>query len=74
MIMEFFAFDGYGQFVWPAFIFTFISFTTLYRITKKELTKYEQMFSSEYEKLQAEKIKSNARNKTAKESLSAISI
>ena len=74
MNLEFFILNGYGQYVWPAFIITFISFATLYRITKKELTKYEQMFSSEYEKLEAEKIKSNARNKIAKESLSAISI
>ena len=35
MIIEFFALNGYGQFVWPAFIFTFISCFSLYFKTKK---------------------------------------
>ena len=35
---------GYGQFVWPAFIFTFASCFLLYLKTKKELKKHEKMF------------------------------
>ena len=74
MNLELFTLNGYGQYVWPAFIFTFISFATLYRITKKELTKHEQMLSKEYEKLQTLKIKSNIVSETEKEVFSVSSI
>ena len=66
--------DGYGQFVWPAFIFTFVSFVALYRKTRKELQKQEKMFLSEYEELHATKIKSTEEKKTTKEVLSGSSI
>ena len=74
MNLELLILGGYGQFVWPAFIFTFISFATLYRITKKELQKYEKMFLSEYSKFYTAKIKSTEANKTTKEVLSGSSI
>ena len=74
MNLEFFILDDYGQYVWPAFIFTFISFATLYRITKKELQKHEKMFLSEYSKFYTAKIKSTEANKTTKEVLSGSSI
>ena len=74
MNLEFFILDGYGRYVWPAFIFTFISFATLYRITKKELQKYEKMFLSEYNEFYTSKIKSTEANKTTKEVLSGSSI
>ena len=74
MDLEFFILDGYGQYVWPAFIFTFISFATLYRITKRELQKHEKMFLSEYKKFYTAKIKSTEANKTTKEVLSGSSI
>ena len=74
MNLEFFILAGYGQYVWPAFIFTFISFTNLYRITKKELQKHEKMFLSEYKKFNTAKIKSTEANKTTKEVLSGSSI
>ena len=74
MNLEFFILDGYGQYVWSAFIFTFISFATLYRITKKELKKHEKIFLSEYNKSYTAKIKSTEANKTTKEVLSGSSI
>ena len=74
MNLELLILGGYGQFVWPAFIFTFISFATLYRITKKELQKHEKMFLSEYNKFYTAKIKSTEANKTTKEVLSGSSI
>tara|TARA_Y100000590_G_scaffold339353_1_gene386843 strand:+ start:180 stop:404 length:225 start_codon:yes stop_codon:yes gene_type:complete len=74
MNLEFFILDGYGQYVWPAFIFTFISFATLYRISKKELQKHEKIFLSEYNKFYTEKIKSAEETKTRKEVLSGSSI
>ena len=70
MNLEFFILDGYGQFVWPAFIFTFVSCVVLYKKTKKELQKQEKMFLSEYEELHIEKIKSTGVKKIAKEVMS----
>ena len=74
MNLEFFILDGYGQFVWSAFIFTFVSCVALYRKTRKELQKQEKMFLSEYEELHATKIKSTEEKKTTKEVLSGSSI
>ena len=61
MNLEFLILGGYGQFVWPAFIFTFVSCFTLYLKTKKEFQKQEEMFLSEFK--QTEVIK----NETTKE-------
>ena len=74
MNLDFFILDGYGQFVWSAFIFTFVSCVALYRKTRKELQKQEKMFLSEYEELHATKIKSTEEKKTTKEVLSGSSI
>ena len=48
---------GYGQFVWPAFIFTFVCCFVLYLKTKKELKKQEAIFLIEYKHAPTEKIK-----------------
>ena len=74
MSLDFFILGGYGLYVWPAFCFAFISFATLYRITKKELQKHEKMFLNEYNKFYTAKIKSTEANKTTKEVLSGSSI
>jgi len=47
---------GYGQFVWPAFIFTFVSCFVLYVKTRNELLKQEKIFSKEFNKIQSIKI------------------
>ena len=47
---------GYGQFVWPAFIFTFVSCFYLYVKTKKEFQKQEKIFLKEFKQMQTEKI------------------
>ena len=44
MNLELLVLGGYGQFVWPAFIFTFVSCFLLYLKTKKELKKQEEKF------------------------------
>ena len=49
--------SGYGQFVWPAFIFTFVCCFVLYLKTKKELKKQEAIFLIEYKHAPTEKIK-----------------
>ena len=51
MDLNFFILGGYGQFIWPAFIFTFISCLILYLKTKKELKKQEKIFFSAYKEL-----------------------
>ena len=56
MNLEFLILGGYGQFVWPAFIFTFVSCFSLYIKTKKEFQKQEKMFLKEFKQIQTEKI------------------
>jgi len=51
MITELFILNGYGLFVWSAFIFTFVSCFTLYLKTKKELKKQEAIFLIEYKQI-----------------------
>ena len=56
MNLELLILGGYGQFVWPAFIFTFISCFVLYFKTKKEFQKQEKIFLKEFKQMQTEKI------------------
>ena len=56
MNLEFLILGGYGQFVWPAFIFTFVSCFTLYIKIKKEFKKQEKMFLKEFKQTPTEKI------------------
>ena len=74
MDLEIFILGGYGQFVWPAFIFTFVSCFILYKKTKKELLKQEKLFLREYEQLNPVKIKTVEEKKITKEALSGSSI
>ena len=68
--MEFFILDGYGQFVWPAFIFTFVSCFFLYLKTKKELKKQQKIFLNKFKQPQTIKIESTKRKEAKKEALS----
>ena len=56
MNVELLILGGYGQFVWPAFIFTFVSCFVLYVKTKKEFQKHEKMFLKEFKQIQTDKI------------------
>ena len=56
MNLEFLILGGYGQFVWPAFIFTFVCCFVLYIKTKKEFQKQEKMFLKEFKRAQTRKI------------------
>ena len=69
MNIEFLTLGGYGQFVWPAFIFTFVSCFSLYLKTKKELNKQEKLFLIEYKQVAAAKIKVAKHEKLSKEVL-----
>ena len=57
MNLELLVLGEYGQFVWPAYIFTFASCIVLYAKTKKELQEYEEMFLKEFKQMPADKIK-----------------
>ena len=72
--MNFFILDGYGQFVWPAFIFTFVSCFYLYLKTKRELQKQEELFLNEFKQVQTIKIEVDKRKETRKKILSGGSI
>ena len=69
MNIEFLTLGGYGHFVWPAFIFTFVSCFSLYLKTKKELNKQEKLFLIEYKQVAAAKIKVTKQKKLSKEVL-----
>mgnify|MGYP001289646521 CR=1 FL=1 len=74
MNLEFLILGGYGQFVWPAFIFTFITCLILYLKTKKELQTQERIFFSGYKELKAEKIKTVEKRKGIQEAFSTSTI
>ena len=71
MNMELLILDGYGQFVWPAFIFTFVSCFLLYIKTKKELKRQEKMFLIEFKQMPITKIEVAKQKKLLKEVLSS---
>ena len=48
MINEIISMNGYGAYVWSAFAFTLISFTTLYFVTKLQLLKEQKKFASKF--------------------------
>ena len=56
MNFGFFILDGYGQFVWPAFIFTFVSCFVFFVKTRKEFQKQEKIFLKKFKQTQTENI------------------
>ena len=69
MDLELFILNGYGLYVWPAFIFAFLSCFYLYIKTKKEFLKQEKIFLNEFKELQTTRIKVT-KKETAKKVLS----
>ena len=55
MINEIILMNGYGFYVWTAFSFTLISFTTLYFVTKLQLSKEQKRFAFKFGSLNIEK-------------------
>jgi len=55
MINEIISMNGYGPYVWSSFLFTLISFTALYFVTKLQLLKEQKRFSSKFGSLNVEK-------------------
>ena len=73
MDLELFTLNGYGLYVWPAFIFSFLSCFYLYIKTKKEFLKQQKIFLNEFKEFQETSIKVK-KKETAKKVLSANSI
>jgi len=57
MINELLNMNGYGVYVWSAFLFTLLSFTTLYIIVKVQYTKEINKFIAKYGALDTQKAK-----------------
>ena len=55
MINELLYMNGYGLYVWSAFSFTLLSFTTLYVITKIQYVKEKNKFMSKFGALDSKK-------------------
>ena len=54
MINEIISMNGYGAYVWTAFLFTLISFTALYFVTKLQLSKEQKRFAYKFGSLKVE--------------------
>ena len=55
MINELLYMNGYGLYVWSAFSFTLLSFSTLYLVTKIQYVKERKKFVSKYGALDSKK-------------------
>ena len=55
MINEFLTMNGYGLYVWSAFAFTLMSFTSLYVITKVQYIKEKNKFIAKFGTLNSER-------------------
>ena len=55
MISEIFLMNGYGLYVWSAFSFTLLSFTSLYVVTKTQYTRERKKFIAKFGNLNSER-------------------
>jgi heme exporter protein D len=55
MINEILTMNGYGFYVWSAFVFTFLNFVTLYIVTMVQYTKEKKKFIVKFGTLNAER-------------------
>ena len=69
MLVDLLILSGHGQFVWPAFIFTFASCSYLYFKTRAELKKQEKIFLNKIKQPHTIEIKITRRKETIKEVL-----
>ena len=70
MNLELIVLGGYGQFVWPAFIFSFVSCLYLYLKTKKELKKQEKIFLAEFKQSRGTIVEALPKKENTKKALS----
>ena len=69
MNLDIFLMNGYGIYVWPSFLFTFLVCLFLFLKTKKTLKKLEKDFIKEAQSLSDEQLEDLKRQKVAKEIL-----
>ena len=69
MIIDTLYLDGYGIYVWPAYIFTILSFSILYYSIKLQLDKERKLFIENFGLLNTEKTKLAYQNSTNREIL-----
>ena len=74
MIHDIISMNGYGVYVWSAFIFTMISFMTLYSIIKVQLVKEQIKFNAKYLTLTSDSKKAVKTQRTYKEILANSSV
>ena len=55
MITKILIMDGYGIYVWSAFVFTFFSFVSLYAVTKIQYVKEKNKFVAKFGTLNSQK-------------------
>ena len=75
MIYETILMNGYGLYVWSAFAFTFLSFISLYVITKIQYNKEKNKFIAKFGTLNSERAafaKSQSINKEILSNISSI--
>ena len=73
MINEILFMDGYGLYVWSSFIFTFLSFLSLYLVVKKQYVKEKNKFIAKFGNLNSERAASARLQNINKEILSNLS-
>ena len=70
MIIEILFMNGYGLYVWSAYIFTLVSFTSLYVVTKTQYSKEKKKFIAKFGKLNSERAAFAKSHSTNREILS----
>jgi heme exporter protein D len=70
MFIELLTMGGYGQFVWSAFIFSFVSCFYLYLKTRFELKQQEKIYLMEFNEIEARKVEFTKRKQSTVEALS----
>ena len=73
MISEILNMNGYGLYVWSSFMFTLLSFGTLYFVTKIQLNKELRNFKAKFENLDIEKAEIAKKQEIYREILSSTS-
>jgi len=70
MINELLTMNGYGLYVWSSFIFTFLSFLSLYLVVKTQYVKEKNKFIAKFGNLNSERAASARNQSINKEILS----
>tara|TARA_A100001234_G_scaffold102439_1_gene90221 strand:- start:41 stop:268 length:228 start_codon:yes stop_codon:yes gene_type:complete len=70
MINELLTMNGYGLYVWSSFLFTFLSFLSLYLVVKIQYVKEKNKFIAKFGNLNSERAASARNQSINKEILS----